>query len=146
MYMYRGSAYCQDVNKQKRLAWAQQHVGDTFEDIIWTDEASTQMEATALFAAESVVRPTDPNQGQCSVHVHVELHTASQCVHACSMMLVNFCTPKHPIKSTYGRVSAREAEQGSVCLRELWTSTCLLASSRRPFCHSSKNLIQMDTN
>ena len=47
-WTYRRSAYCQlirDVNKQKRLAWARQHLGDTFEDVIWTDEASIQMES-----------------------------------------------------------------------------------------------------
>jgi hypothetical protein len=40
-WTFRGSAYCQlirDVNKAKRLEWAQQHTGDTFDNVIWSDE------------------------------------------------------------------------------------------------------------
>jgi len=46
-WIYRGSAYCQLIrneNKQKRLEWAQRNLHDTFEDVIWTDEASIQLD------------------------------------------------------------------------------------------------------
>ena len=45
-WTFRGSAYCQLIrqqNKEKRLAWARQHLGETFEDVIWTDECTVQM-------------------------------------------------------------------------------------------------------
>ena len=47
-WTFRGSAYCQlirDANKVKRLQWAQEHRGDTFDDVIWTDECTVQMES-----------------------------------------------------------------------------------------------------
>ena len=46
-WTFPGSAYCQlirDANKAKRLEWAQQHTGDTFDNVIWSDEASIQLE------------------------------------------------------------------------------------------------------
>ena len=44
---FRGSAYCQlirEANKQKRLDWVQKHLRDNFQNVIWTDEASIQLE------------------------------------------------------------------------------------------------------
>lgn len=46
-WTFRGSTYCQlirDANKAKRLEWAQQHTGDTFDNVIWSDEASILLE------------------------------------------------------------------------------------------------------
>ena len=46
-WTFRGSAYCQlvpDANKTRRLEWAQQHIHDTFDNVIWSDEASIQLE------------------------------------------------------------------------------------------------------
>ena len=46
-WTFRGSAYCQlirDVNKEKRLAWAQQYRDDNFNDVIFTDKCSVQIE------------------------------------------------------------------------------------------------------
>ena len=53
-WTYRGSAYCQlnqirEANKAKRLEWARQHlheaVTDSFDNIIFPDECSVQMES-----------------------------------------------------------------------------------------------------
>ena len=44
----RGNAYCQlirEVNKQKRLTWAQQFKNDVFNDVVYTDECTVQMES-----------------------------------------------------------------------------------------------------
>ena len=49
---FRGSAYCQlirDANKTKRLHWAQQHLHDSFEDVIWSDKFTVQMESHRRF-------------------------------------------------------------------------------------------------
>ena len=46
-WIFCGSAYCQpirNVNKQKRLEWAHQYRDDNFENVLWTDECSMQLE------------------------------------------------------------------------------------------------------
>ena len=49
-WTFRGSAYCQLIragNKQKRLDWAKKYldeVGDGFNNVVWTDESSIQLE------------------------------------------------------------------------------------------------------
>ena len=43
----RGTAYCQLVraqNREKRLRWAQEYLGASFHDVIWSDETSVQIE------------------------------------------------------------------------------------------------------
>ena len=62
-WTFRSSAYCQlirEANKVKRLAWAQQHLGDSFEDVIWTDECSVQMESHRRFACRKRGEPPRP--------------------------------------------------------------------------------------
>ena len=54
-WVYRGSAYCQSicsVNKEKTLKWVRSHLDDTFDDVIWTDETSIQLDAHRRFATE----------------------------------------------------------------------------------------------
>ena len=44
-WTFRGSAYCQLIrqqNKVKRLQWAQEHLSDGFDNVIWTDEKRAQ--------------------------------------------------------------------------------------------------------
>ena len=49
-WTYRGSAYCQLIrhaNKEKRLLWCQQNLNeaeDGFENVLWTDESTIQIE------------------------------------------------------------------------------------------------------
>jgi transposase len=48
----RGAAYCQMIrepNKVKRLAWARENINKNFDDVIWTDETSVQMESHRRF-------------------------------------------------------------------------------------------------
>lgn len=52
-WTFRGSAYCQlirHVNKIKRLDWARAHVNDKFEDVVWTDESTIQLESHRRFS------------------------------------------------------------------------------------------------
>jgi len=47
-WILRGSAYCQlihDANKQKRLEFAREHSSDNFDNVIFTDECSVQLES-----------------------------------------------------------------------------------------------------
>ena len=44
----RGSSYCQLIrhaNKQKRLDWAERHTDLAFDDVVWTDECTVQLES-----------------------------------------------------------------------------------------------------
>lgn len=48
----RGTAYCQlirEANRVKRLQWARDNLGQTFDDVIWSDETSVQMESHRRF-------------------------------------------------------------------------------------------------
>jgi hypothetical protein len=52
-WTFRGSAYYQlirEANKQKRFQWAQQHLGQSFEDVTWTDESTIQLKSYCRFA------------------------------------------------------------------------------------------------
>lgn len=56
-WTFRGSAYCQlirSVNKAKRLEWARAHRGYSFEDVIFTDECSVQLESHRRFCCRKV--------------------------------------------------------------------------------------------
>ena len=58
----RGTAYCQLIrapNRVKRLEWAQRNVGKTFNDVIWSDETSVQMELTGDSTATKGVENLD---------------------------------------------------------------------------------------
>ena len=56
-WTFRGSAYCQlirDANKAKRLEWAREHKDDSFDDVIWTDECTVQMESHRRFTCRKL--------------------------------------------------------------------------------------------
>ena len=51
-WTFRGSSYCQlirEANKVKRLEWANAHKRDDFANVIWTDEATVQLETHRRF-------------------------------------------------------------------------------------------------
>ena len=64
-WTFRGSAYCQlirEANKAKRLAFAQKYVEEAtsateFEDILWTDECSVQLETHRRFCCRKCGEP-----------------------------------------------------------------------------------------
>lgn len=62
-WTFRGSAYCQlirDANKIKRLAWAEQFVtykDKDFEDVIFTDECTVQLETHRRFCCRKRGQP-----------------------------------------------------------------------------------------
>ena len=52
-WTFRGSAYCQlirEANKVKRFEWCQANIGDDFENVIFTDECSVQLETHRRFS------------------------------------------------------------------------------------------------
>jgi transposase len=71
----RGAAYCQmirDVNKEKRLDWARNNLGDDFSDCIFSDETSVQMETHRRFCCtKSGLRPRYKPKPKHPTKVHV---------------------------------------------------------------------------
>ena len=56
-WTFRGSAYCQlirEANKEKRLVWATNHIHETFNDVIFTDESTVQMETHRRFCCRKL--------------------------------------------------------------------------------------------
>ena len=71
----RGTAYCQmirEANKAKRLEWARQNLGSSFEDVIWTDETSVQLESHRRFHCyKKGLKPRYKPRPKHPVKVHV---------------------------------------------------------------------------
>ena len=62
-WTFRGSAYCQlirDKNKRKRLEWARKHRQDDFDNVVWTDECSVQLETHKRFCCRKQGEPPRP--------------------------------------------------------------------------------------
>ena len=56
-WTFRGSAYCQMIrepNKVKRLQWAIENQGLDFNDVVWTDECTVQLESHRRFCCRRV--------------------------------------------------------------------------------------------
>ncbi|KAK3104734.1 hypothetical protein FSP39_008937 [Pinctada imbricata] len=61
----RGTRYCQlirEANKPKRVQWANDHISDTFENVIWSDETSVWLEqhATRCYRRRGVLPKRKP--------------------------------------------------------------------------------------
>lgn len=62
-WTFRGSAYCQlirEENKIKRLDWSQRYKEDEFEDVIWTDESTIQLENHRSFCCRKIGQAPKP--------------------------------------------------------------------------------------
>ena len=74
-WIYRGSAYCQLIrhqNKVKRLQWAQDNLHENFEDVIWSDETTVQLENHRRFCyRKDGERPRPKPRPKHPIKVHV---------------------------------------------------------------------------
>ena len=62
-WTFRSSAYCQlirEANKVKRLEWSQRYKDDDFEDVIWTDESTIQLENHRRFCCRKIGQAPKP--------------------------------------------------------------------------------------
>ena len=77
-WTFLGSAYCQlihQVNKEKRLLWAQQHTTEDFDDVIFTDETTVQLENHRRFCCRKEgERPKPKPRYRNSIKLHVRVH------------------------------------------------------------------------
>ena len=84
-WTFRGSAYCQHIrerNRVKRLAWAQEHLAESFDDVIWTDECSVQMESHRQFCCRKIGQPPNPKPryvALATIHVYAFACTYMYC-------------------------------------------------------------------
>ena len=83
-WTFRGSSYCQlirHVKKVKRLDWARQHTDLAFEDVVWTDECSVQLQSHRRFCCRKRGQPAKnkPRCVLCRVLLCKRVH-----VYACS--------------------------------------------------------------
>lgn len=59
-WTFRGSAYCQLIrhaNKVKRLQWARDNIRKDFDDVVWTDETTVQLETHRRFCCRKKGEP-----------------------------------------------------------------------------------------
>lgn len=74
-WTFRGAAYCQlirDANKVKRLEWAREHIEDDFEDVVWTDETTVQLETHRRYCCrKDGLKPRCKPRPKHPVKVHV---------------------------------------------------------------------------
>lgn len=80
-WTFRGSAYCQLIrhaNKQKRLDWARQNVAMAFEDVVWTDECTVQLQSHRRFCCRKRGQP-------------VKNKPRLVCVCACALVCTYMC-------------------------------------------------------
>ena len=70
-WTFRGGSYCQLIrkaNKAKRLAWAQQHIGDDCENVVWTDECTVQLQTHRRYCCRKRKEPPRLKPRYISVH------------------------------------------------------------------------------
>ena len=71
----RGAAYCQlirEPNKEKRVQWARECLGDGFENVIWSDETTVQLETHRRFCCRKRgQKPKSKPHPKHPVKVHV---------------------------------------------------------------------------
>ena len=80
-WTFRGSSYCQLIrhpNKVKRVDWAKANEHTTFEDVVWTDESSFQLETHRRFCCRKKGEPPKNKPRytvQSPLHAYIHSHS-----------------------------------------------------------------------
>ena len=139
-WTFRGSAYCQlirEANKSKRLQWALLNEADDFNDVIWTDESSIQLENHRRFCCRKQGQPPKPkpryvlyinNYLLCCVYMYIITMYAGQNTQS---------------RCTFGLGLVGEAEQPYVFLKVSWIAICSLTFCAKHLYHSFGKCIQI---
>ena len=78
-WTFRGTHYCQmirEVNKSKRLEWAREYLHDDFNDVVWTDEMTVQLDSHKCYCCRkqgAAPKPKPRPKHPLKVHVWVTL-------------------------------------------------------------------------
>ena len=120
-WTFRGSACCQlirDENKGKRLEWCQQNREDTFDNVIWTDESTVQLETHRRFCCHKEGQATKPKPWyvECIFYINVRyrFYNHFYFIHA----VLNILS-----KCMYGQASQEGDVPGYVFLEALWIAS-----------------------
>ena len=120
-WTYRGSAYCQLIrgpNKKKRVDWAQTNLHDNFDNVIWSDETTVQLETHQCHCYRKEgekprpkPRPKHPvkvyvwagisKKGATEVCTFEGIMTAPLCCEILEMTLLPFIQNKFPTPATH---------------------------------------------
>ena len=83
-WTFRGSSYCQlirEANKEKRLSWAltyKEEAVSGFEDVVWTDESSIQLETHRRFCCRKKgTRPKNKPRYILQYILYMYIHTCT---------------------------------------------------------------------
>ena len=82
-WTYRGAAYCQlirEPNKLKRLSWCMENQNNEFNNVIWTDETTVQLENHRCFSHRK--RGEKPRPKPKYMYVHQFLYVLTYIVHS----------------------------------------------------------------
>ena len=104
-WTFRGSSYCQLIrhaNKQKQLDWAERHTDLAFNDVVWTDECTVQLESHRRFCCRKRGQPAKnkPRYTECVAAVFIAgiLRTCT-CIQGRMCLHIN-CT-LHPLLTNH---------------------------------------------
>ena len=106
-WVYRGSAYCQlirQANKQKQLDWAHSYLHDSFDDVIWSNETTVQLESHRRFSYRKEGEKPCPNPVQNILSKYMfgqELLRMGQVQFAFSKEWMLHCTVKYSNGRSY---------------------------------------------
>ena len=99
-WTFCGSAYCQlirNANKEKRLDWARQNVNLSFDNVVWSDECTVQLESHRRYCCRKKGHPAKnkPRYGSTRIHAS-RAHTHTH-IYIYIYRLVNLCSIQpHP--------------------------------------------------
>ena len=99
-WTFRGSAYCQLIrhaNKVKQLEWACQYLHKSFDDVIWTDECSVQLESHKQFCCRKQGEPPrlKPRYNLIALY---STHRIYICINTLLKVMLLLYRAKHPVK------------------------------------------------
>jgi len=110
-WTFRGSVYCQlirEPNKAKRLDWAQQYLNDNFDNVIWSDECSVQLETHKRFCCRKRGEPPKLKP-RYKIYINIRTHVIT--------IIFSIFRAKHPVKVHVWAGISRRGKTG-VCIFE----------------------------